>query len=110
MLFLKTLAIFILVIAAAISIAFILDPKETSDELKEIFSRKYNIEDEMHLFDEAEWVKKVILSCKTSDQIWNAYHLSEILYKKYNKKVNHKIVRLVSDSISKVFNLQLNRI
>lgn len=35
--------------------------------------KKYNIKDEMNLFDEAKWVEKVITSCKIRKQLYPTY-------------------------------------
>lgn len=63
--------------------------------------KKYNIQDEMNLFDEAKWVEKVLLSCKTYKQLNNADKLTEFLKEKYRNKVesdlNLKIWRNLSD-------------
>lgn len=63
--------------------------------------KKYNIKDEMNLFDEAKWVEKVLLSCKTYKQLKNADKLTNFLRKKYRNRVefdlNQKIWRNLSD-------------
>lgn len=63
--------------------------------------KKYNIKDEMNLFDDAKWVEKVLLSCKTYKQLNNADKLTEFLKEKYQNKVesdlNLKIWRKLSD-------------
>ena len=63
--------------------------------------KKYNIKDEMNLFDDAKWVEKVLLSCKTYKQLKNADKLTEFLKEKYRNKVefdlNIKIWRNLSD-------------
>lgn len=63
--------------------------------------KKYNIEDEMNLFDDAKWVEKVLLSCKTYKQLNNADKLTDFLKEKYRNKVesdlNLKIWRNLSD-------------
>ena len=81
------------------------DPIGTSKVIDSIFKKekKYNVQDEMSFFNDAEWVKKVILSCNTNKQIWNAYELSEILRNKYRNKVDNKTLWLVSNEISKIF-------
>ena len=86
-------------------ISYGLYPNETSKQIKDLFNigPKYNVQDEMNLFNDAEWVKKVILSCNTNKQIWNAYELSKILRKKYEGKVENRVIWLVSNEISKIF-------
>ena len=63
--------------------------------------KKYNIKDEMNLFDDAKWVEKVLLSCKTYKQLNNADKLTDFLKEKYQNKVesdlNLKIWRHLSD-------------
>lgn len=86
-------------------ISYGLYPNETSKQIKDLFNigPKYNVQDEMNLFNDAEWVKKVILSCNTNKQIWNAYELSKILRKKYEGKVENRVIWLASNEISKIF-------
>lgn len=86
-------------------ISSVVDPKGTSEVIGSIFKKekKYNVQDEMSLFNDAEWVKKVILSCNSTTQIWKAYKLSEFLRKKYYKKVNRNVIRMVNDDICKTF-------
>ena len=81
------------------------DPIGTSKVIDSIFKKekKYNVQNEMSFFNDAEWVKKVILSCKSNKQIWNAYRLSENLRNKYRNKVNNETLWLVSNEISKIF-------
>ena len=63
--------------------------------------KKYNIKDEMNLFDDAKWVEKVLLSCKTYKQLYNADKLTDFLRKKYRNKVesdlNQRVLRNLSD-------------
>lgn len=102
----------IVVVGFPLIILYGLYPKETSKQIKDLFNidHKYNIQDEMSFFNEAEWVKKVILSCNTTKQIWNAYELSKILREKYNNKVETKIIWSVSDEISRVFDNHHDRL
>ena len=87
---------------------YLLDPNAVIEAFKR--SPKYNVQDEMSLFNDAEWVKKVILSCKTTAQVWNTYELSKILRKKYDKKVEGKVMRLVTKEISNLFDVQENKL
>lgn len=100
------------IIGFPLMISYGLDPNETSKEIKDFFNigPKYSVQDEMNLFNDAEWVKKVILSCKTTAQIWNAYELSKILRKKYDGKVEGKVIWLASDEISKLFDEQYDKL
>lgn len=96
------LIILFVFVGTPILVVYLLGP----DAITEIFKKspKYNVQDEMSLFNDAEWVKKVILSCKNTNQIWKAYKLSENLRNKYRNKVNNETLLLVSDEISKIFN------
>ena len=105
--FLTLLVIFTVIV---LGVTYIVDPKEVSNFIKELSKRKYRVEDEMSFFNDAEWVKIVILSCNSTTQIWNAYELSKILRKKYNNKVENKIMWIVSDEISKVFDRQYDKL
>lgn len=107
MIFAILISLFIFV-GVPISVVYLLDPDLVSDVFKK--SPKYNVQDEMSLFNDAEWVKKVILSCKTTAQIWNAYELSKILRKKYEGKVESRVIWLVSDEISKLFDKQHDKL
>lgn len=87
------------------------DPEGTSEVLNDIFKKKkYDVKDEMNLFNDTEWIKKVILSCNTKAQIWNAYKLLKFLRKKYDGKVENKTIWLVSDVISKLFDSQYDKL
>lgn len=107
MIFAVLISLFIFV-GVTISVVYCLDPDLVLDVFKK--SPKYNIWDKINLFNDAEWVKKVILSCNTTAQIWNAYTLSEILRKKYEGKVKNRAIWLVSDEISKVFDRQYDKL
>ena len=89
-------------------VMYLLDPVVVTEAFKR--PTKYKVQDEMSLFNDAEWVKKVILSCKTTAQIWNAYELSKILRKKYDGKVESKVIWLASDEISKLFDKQYDKL
>lgn len=95
-------------VGVPISIMYFIDPDAVTEAFKR--SPKYNVQDEMNLFNDAEWVKKVILSCNTTKQVWNAYELSKILCKKYDKKVEVRVIRLVTKEISNLFNVQENKL
>ena len=105
--FLTLLVIFTVIV---LGVTYIVDPKEVSNFIKELSKRKYRVEDEMSFFNDAEWVKKVILSCKSNEQIWNAYRLSENLRNKYRNKVNNETLWLVSNEISKIFDNHYDKV
>jgi hypothetical protein len=104
MIIIVTFATLFFVFGIPYLISSTVDPKGTSEVIDAIFKKKkYDVKDEMNFFNDAEWVKKVILSCKSNKQVWNAYRLSENLRNKYRNKVNNDTLWLVSNEISKVF-------
>lgn len=107
MIFAILISLFIFV-GVPILVVYFLDPDLVLDVFKK--SPKYDVQDEMSLFNDAEWVKEVILSCKTTAQVWNAYELSKILRKKYEGKVENKVIWLASDEISKLFDKQYDEL
>ena len=62
-----------------------------------------NIEDEMNLFDDAKWVEKVLLSCKTYKQLNNADKLTEFLKEKYRNKVESYLNLTIWRDLSNIF-------
>lgn len=82
------------------------------DKVEAMFTKspEYKIQDEMSLFNDGEWVKKVIRSCKTTDQLWKAYKLCGILRNKYKNKVQYKTIILVYDEISEVFDSEYDKL
>lgn len=109
--FIILIALFVLV-GFPLIISYGLYPNETSKQIEDLFNigSKYDIRDEMNFFNDAEWVKKVILSCNTNKQIWKAYELSKILRKKYEGKVENRVIWLVSDEIYKIFDNHYDKI
>ena len=65
--------------------------------------KKYNIKDEMNLFDDAKWVEKVLLSCKTYKQLNNADKLTEFLKEKYRNKVEYDLNLKIWRNLSDIF-------
>ena len=64
---------------------------------------KYNIQDEMSLFQDYTWVKKVIQSCKTSAQHTNADNLIEYLKQKYLFKVDSDLLRKLIRDLNNIW-------
>lgn len=65
--------------------------------------KKYNIKDEMNLFDDAKWVEKVLLSCKTYKQLYNADKLTEFLKEKYRNKVEFDLNLSIWRNLSNIY-------
>ena len=76
-----------------------------SDIVTKIFKRssKYNIQDEMNLFDDAKWVEKVLLSCKTYKQLKNADKLTNFVKEKYGDKVDPYLNQEIWENLSDIF-------
>ena len=85
------IALFLL--ALPIAIAYCIDPDETKEELQDIIDmiRRYDIQDQMSLYQEAKWVEEVIGSCTTITQWVYANRLIFLLEEKYDKKVKRVI-------------------
>jgi len=65
--------------------------------------KKYNIKDEMNLFDDAKWVEKVLLSCKTYKQLNNADKLTDFLKEKYRNKVEFDLNLRIWRNLSNIY-------
>lgn len=61
--------------------------------------KKYNIQYEINMNNEAMWVKKVIKSCKTYTQLIVADELRYILKDKYKNKVDSKLLNRIIDNL-----------
>lgn len=61
--------------------------------------KKYNIQDEVHMLNEAKWVEKVIKSCKTYKQLIVARKLYRALSHKYENKVDHDLLYKIDDKL-----------
>lgn len=60
--------------------------------------KKYKIQDEMNMFNDVMWIKKVIRSCKTYKQLTNANKLRYILEDKYKNKIDSNLLdRMFND-------------
>jgi len=81
------------VLALPVAIAYCIDPDETKEELQDIVDmiRRYDIQDQMSLYQEAKWVEEVIDSCTTIKQWVCANRLIFLLEEKYDKKVKRVI-------------------
>ena len=74
------------------------------------FKRKYNIQDEMSLFQDAEWVKNVIKSCETISQYFAVNKLVCLLQVKYENKVSEFIMHLVMSDVNHIWDCQLSKL
>ena len=83
----------VFVLGLPIAIAYCIDPDETKEELQDIVDmiRRYDIQDQMSLYQEAKWVEEVIDSCTTIKQWVYANRLIFLLEEKYDKKVKRVI-------------------
>jgi hypothetical protein len=81
------------VLTLSIAIAYCIDPDGTKEELQDIIDmiRRYDIQDQMSLYQEAKWVEEVIDSCTTIKQWVCANRLIFLLEEKYDKKVKRAI-------------------
>ncbi len=73
---------------------------EISEDMRteQFKKKKYKIQDEMNMFNDVMWIKKVIKSCKTYIQLTNANKLRYILEDKYKNKVDHNLLdRMFND-------------
>lgn len=61
--------------------------------------KKYNIQDEMNMLNEVEWVEKVIKSCKTYKQLIVTRKLYHALSHKYENKVDHDLLYKINDKL-----------
>lgn len=83
------------VIAISVGFGYLVDPDEMNNVLKDFFDKfhKYDIQDEMSFFQESMWVEKVIDSCTTHQQLWNADKLIPLLCTKYKRKVKENAIK-----------------
>lgn len=91
--FLYAFFIVLFVLVLPIAIAYCIDPDETKEELQDIIDmiHRYDIQDQMSLYQEAKWVEEVIDSCTTIKQWVCANRLIFLLEEKYDKKVKRVI-------------------
>ena len=66
---------------------------------KQSKKKKYNIQDEMYMLDEAKWVEKVIKSCKTYKQLIAARKLYRALSHKYENKVDYDLLHRIDNKL-----------
>lgn len=88
------LIVLLFIIGLSLGISYLVDPEGTSCEIKMLLERfkKYDIQDQMSLFQESMWVEKVIDSCTTHQQLWNADKLISLLCTKYEGKVKEGVI------------------
>jgi len=66
---------------------------------KQLKKKKYNIQDEMYMLDEAKWVEKVTKNCKTYKQLIVARKLCHALFDKYKNKVDHDFLYKIDNEL-----------
>lgn len=66
--------------------------------------KKYNIQDEVHMLDDAKWIEKVMKSCKTYKQLIVTNRLPSILWNKYHNKVDNKSLININSKLYWVWN------
>jgi|688.fasta_scaffold744054_2 hypothetical protein len=63
-----------------------------------------------HYGDQINWIIKVINSCKTTDQLWNASKLSNYFLKNYLKWDDRKLHRILSTDLDIAFRNKLKEL
>lgn len=93
------------VLALSIAIAYCIDPDETKEELQDIIDmiRRYDIQDQMSLYQEAKWVEEVIDSCTTRHQLHNADKLISFLCNKYKKKMKKEVITNTKQRLNDIY-------
>ena len=92
-----SILIILFLVGLPLGISYLVDPEGTSCEIKMLLEmfKKYDIQDQMSLFQESMWVEKVIDSCTTHQQLWNADKLIPLLCTKYEGKVKEGAIKNV---------------
>lgn len=72
--------------------------------------KKYNIKDEMNLFDDAKWVEKVIASCKIRKQLYPTHGLICLLKRKYQDKVDYTVVSMIFNRLLDLWSDKANKL
>lgn len=72
--------------------------------------KKYNIKDEMNLFDDVKWVEKVIASCKIRKQLYPTYELINLLKRKYQDKVDYTVVSMIFNRLLDLWSDKANKL
>lgn len=110
--FLCVFLIALFVLGLPIAIAYYIDPDETKEELQDIIDmiRRYDIQDQMSLYQDAKWVEEVIDSCTTIKQWVCANRLIFFLEEKYDKKVKRVINSDIKDRLKGISDKKLERL
>lgn len=77
---------------------------------KQSKKKKYNIQDEMYMLNEARWVEKITNSCKTYKQLIVARKLCHALFDKYKNKVDHDLLHKINNNLYLVWNRMTDRV
>ena len=103
--FLYAFLMALFVLALSIAIAYCIDPDETKEELQDIIDmiRRYDIQDQMSLYQEAKWVEEVIDSCTTRHQLHNADKLISFLCNKYKKKMKKEVITNTKQRLNDIY-------
>lgn len=72
--------------------------------------KKYNIQDEMNMLNEAKWVEKVIKSCKTYKQLIVTRKLYHTLSDKYYNKVDPNLLHRIDNKLYFVWNRMTDQV
>lgn len=110
--FLYAFLMALFVFALSIAIAYCIDPGETKEELQDIIDmiRRYDIQDQMSLYQEAKWIEEVIDSCTTIKQWIYANRLIFLLEEKYDKKVKRVINSDIKYRLKSISNRKRERL
>ena len=65
--------------------------------------KELKYKDEINLFDDARWVEKVMLSCKTYKQLRVAYKLKDSLRNKYLCKVDYNVIATIYGKLDRLY-------
>lgn len=65
--------------------------------------KELQYQNEIKLFDDFLWVEKVIRSCKTFKQLYNADKLGHILLKKYKGKISDSVKTMVESRLCDIY-------
>lgn len=63
-----------------------------------------------HYGDQVNWIIKVINSCETTDQLWNASKLSDYFLKNYLKRGDLQLHRILSTDLDIAFRNKLKEL
>lgn len=72
--------------------------------------KKYNIQDEMSLFQDYSWVRKVIASCKTYEQHNHSDCLILFLENKYKNKIDSNLLETILNKLTNYWILRCEEV